>query len=364
MAFRDFFKDFYWGLFFAVILISVLGILFIHAASTHMGDGASVYAYKQGIWFCFGLCGMLFTIAVGYRPFLNISYLLYIASLLLLISVFFIGTGKFGAERWIQVGGFVVQPSEFAKLSVILTLSHYLGSRKRNLLQKKRFVLSFVLTFIPLVLILKQPDLGTSLIFLPILFAMIYLWGAKLKYILISIGLGLSSVPVLWTMLKGYQKKRLLTFINPSADPLGAGYTAIQSKIAVGSGGLFGKGLYAGTQNRLNFVPEHHTDFIFCVIAEEGGFFASCGLLLLFAVLVQLSISVIKKTTDPEARLLAAGITSMLVFQVFINIGMSFGLCPITGLPLPFISYGGSSLLTYLVAYGFLISIYKERSIF
>ena len=358
------FKNFHWLLFIVIITVSLTGIVFIHAASSHLGASGNIHALKQSVWLLVGICFLFGVTCVGYRAFLNLSYLIYIASLLLLIAVFFVGTGKFGAQRWIPIAGFALQPSEFAKIATILALSHYLGSRQRNLLQKKRFFLSFLLIFIPLILIVKQPDLGTALIFLPVLYCMLYLWGAKLKYITISILLGMSSMPIIWHMLKEYQKKRLLTFININADPLGSSYTAIQSKIAVGSGSLWGKGLYCGTQNRLNFVPEHHTDFIFCVIGEEGGFLTSVSLIILFFIIIKLSIDVIKRTTDPEAKLLAVGITAMLVFQVFINIGMTIGLCPITGLPLPLISYGGSSLLTYFIAFGFLISIYKERSIF
>ena len=358
------FKNFYWALFIAITAISLFGLLFIHAASYHIEGWTNTFVIKQSLWLLIGIFFLFAITFIGYRPFLNISYLIYICSFLLLVSVFFIGTEKLGAQRWIPLGGFALQPSEFSKLAVILTLSHYLGSRKQNLFQKKRFIISFLLTFIPLILIVKQPDLGTALIFLPILYCMLFVWGAKIKYILISILLGIISLPVIWHILKDYQRTRLLTFININADPLGSGYTAIQSKIAVGSGELWGKGLFCGTQNRLNFVPEHHTDFIFCVIGEEGGFLAAISLILLFFIIMKLSISVIQKTTDPEAQLLAAGITAMLIIQIFINMGMTIGLCPITGLPLPFISYGGSSLITYLSAFGFLISIYKERSIF
>jgi rod shape determining protein RodA len=351
------FKDFYWALFVLVIAIALSGILFIYTASYTSNGEMGGYACKQLVWLLVGTVIMVVIVFVGYRPFLNLAYFLYVFSLLLLILVLFLGEEKLGAQRWLSIGGFVLQPSEFSKLTLIILLSHYLGSRERNIFQKRRFVIAFVLTFVPLILIIKQPDLGTALIFLPILFCMLFLWGAKMKYMVISIFLGVSSVPFLWHVLKDYQRRRLLTFININADPLGSGYTAIQSKIAVGSGGC-------GTQNRLNFIPEHHTDFIFCNIGEEGGFLAAFSLLLLFAILLKLSFGVIEKTTDREARLLATGITAMLFFQIVINIGMTIGLCPITGLPLPLVSYGGSSLVSYCAAFGFLISIYKERSIF
>jgi len=358
------FRGFYWPFLIIIVLTTIIGIVFIHAASYQQTFYPNSYAFKQTVSFGISLFMLLIICLIGYKPFLNVSYLIYISSLILLILVFFIGHGKYGINRWIMIGGITLQPSEFAKIAFILALSHYLGNREKNVDPKKRFIVSFVFTFIPLVLIIKQPDLGTAMIFFPILYCVIYIWGAKIKYIIVSILMGLSSIPVAWHMLKDYQKKRLLTFINPDTDPLGAGYTAIQSKIAVGSGELFGKGLFKGTQNRLNFVPEHHTDFIFCVISEEGGFMSSLFLLLLFLLIIILAIRVIEKTTDPEAKLLATGICTMLICQIFINIGMTIGLCPITGLPLPLISYGGSSLLTYYIAFALLISIYKERSIF
>lgn len=361
---NNLFKNFYWSLFFVVIITTFVGVVFIHAASYQDAFYPNSFAFKQTISFGISLFALLFICLVGYKPFLNVSYLIYAAALLLLILVFIVGHGKYGVHRWIMIGGYALQPSEFAKISFILTLAHYLGNREKNVKQKKRFIVAFILTFIPMILIIKQPDLGTALIFFPILYCVLYLWGAKIQYIIFSILLGLSCVPIVWVVLKEYQKKRILTFFNADADPLGAGYTAIQSKIAVGSGDVFGKGLFKGTQNRLNFVPEHHTDFIFCVISEEGGFIASLSLLFLFLLLIILSIRVIRRTTDPEAKLIVVGITAMLLCQVFINIGMTIGLCPITGLPLPLISYGGSSLLTYYIAFGLLISIHKERSIF
>jgi rod shape determining protein RodA len=362
---RETFKNFYWPLFLVMLILIAVGLLSIYIAScTAEGAANADYALKQFIWSIVGCFFLLSIVFIGYRPFLNLAYVLYACSLILLILVFFMGEEKMGAQRWLSLGSFVVQPSEFSKLALILTLSHYLGSREKNLFQKRRFIVSFILTFIPLIIVLKQPDLGTALIFLPILFCMLFLWGARMKYILISIFLGLGSLPVLWYALKDYQRMRLLTFINSNADPLGSGYTAIQSKIAVGSGQLWGKGLFCGTQNRLDFVPEHHTDFIFCVIDEEGGFLAAVVIILLFLILLKLSLNVIARTTDREARLLTTGVTAMMFFQLFINIGMTIGICPIAGLPLPFISYGGSSLLTYCCAFGFLLSIYKERSIF
>ena len=352
---------FYMGV---LICISLFGIFFLYSASYTLSGDQSALALKQFVRIGIGLLVFTGVVSIGYKAFLNVSYLLYAAALLLLVMVIAVGTERYGAQRWLYLGPFGFQPSEFAKLAVLLALSHYLGKRKRNLYQMKRFVIAFVLTVVPLILILKQPDLGTALIFLPILFCMLYLWGAKLKYFLVTFCLGIASTPFLWFMLKPYQRDRLLSFINPNTDPLGSSYTVIQSKIGIGSGGLLGKGWLCGTQNKLDFIPEHHTDFIFSVVGEEGGFIAVLIFFLLFFLLFRLSFKVIRKTTDMSGRLLAAGIISMVFFHFFINIGMTIGIMPVTGLPLPLVSYGGSSIVNFFIAFGLLVSIYKERSIF
>jgi len=215
-----------------------------------------------------------------------------------------------------------------------------------------------------MMLILKQPDLGSSIVFIPFLVAMLFLWGVRFRYLIALFVMSVSALPFVWFALAPYQQKRLLVFFNPSIDPIGASYTAIQSKIAVGSGELFGKGWLQGTQTQLDFVPEHHTDFILTVIAEEFGFFGTLLVIFLFAVLIGYAFRILEHTTDVKARLLAIGVTALFCFQIFVNIGMAIGIAPITGLTLPFISYGGSSLVMTFFALGLLVSIYKERSIF
>ncbi len=355
------FKGFYWPLFRIVIFISLLGLVAIYSASK---GSPSNYALKQLLWLGVAVLALLSVVWVGYRTLLSYAYAMYAFSIFLLLVAMFLGVIRLGAQRWLHLGPLIIQPSEFAKIATILTLAQYLGERARNRYQTKRFLVSFFIVAVPMMLILEQPDLGTGMIFLPILFCVLFLWGVRLRYLIITTSLGLVSLPIFWAVLKGYQKKRLLVFLNPNIDPLGAGYTAIQSKIAVGSGQLFGKGFLHGTQNNLNFLPEHHTDFIFCVVAEEWGFMGSLCLLLLFAFLFIKMIRVIERTHDTRARLIAAGVISMIFFHVIINIGMTMGIMPIAGLPLPFFSYGGSSLVTMFISIGLLISIYKERSIF
>jgi len=355
------FRGFYWPLFYTAVMISLVGIMAIFSASHELpGD----YAMKQLAWLGISVLALFAVVRIGYRTLLGYSYAFYVISIVLLLAVIAMGDMRLGAQRWIELGPFVLQPSEFAKIAVILTLAQYLGERARNRYQTKRFLIAFFLVAFPMVFILKQPDLGTTLIFIPILFCVLFLWGVRLRYLIVTSLCALASFPVFWVLLKGYQKRRLLVFLNPDVDPLGAGYTAIQSKIAVGAGQFFGKGFLQGTQNRLRFLPEHHTDFIFCVIAEEWGFVGGCLILMLFALLFVRMIRVIERTSDTRARLITAGVVSMIFFQVVINIGMTMGLMPITGLPLPFVSYGGSSLVTMFIAVGLLISIYKDRSIF
>jgi len=355
------FRYFHWRLFIITLAIGLLGLINMYSAASNLSGH---YAFKQLIWTGVGILVMLAVYLAGYRPFLNVAYLLYGISLFLLGIVLVIGVVRGGAQRWIGFGGMGIQPSEFCKMATVITLATFLGSRKDRAHSIRGFVAAFALTIVPLVVILMQPDLGTALVFLPILFCMLFIWGARLRYLFTTLALGLASVPFLWMTLLDYQRKRILVFFNPDIDPLGAGYTAIQSKIAVGSGGLMGRGFLNGTQQLLAFLPEKHTDFIFGVLAEEWGFLGSFLLLLLYALLLWQMFSILTHTTDLEARLLGTGVISIFVFHIFINIGMTVGLMPITGLPLPLMSYGGSSAVSFFAALGFILSIDKERSFY
>jgi len=361
MQLSRYLRDFHWTLFFIAILLSMVGVLVIASASNNMEVD---YMQKQLVWIGAGILVMLFVIFVGYRSFLNLSYVFYLVAIILLVLVLFSGVVRQGAQRWLNLGFFALQPSEFCKFATILCLAQFLGNRKTNQNPRLTFILSSLIVLFPLAFIIKQPDLGTALIFVPVFFCMLYVWGAKLKYLLGTIGTGLICMPIFWVLLKEYQKRRLLVFINPDIDPLGSGYSAIQSKIAVGSGMLMGKGWQQGTQSQLHFVPERHTDFVFSVIGEEWGFLGCLAIILLFLVFFWLAISIVNQTTHVSGRLLVVGIVSMMVFQVFVNVGMTIGFMPITGLPLPFISYGGSSLMSIFASLGLLISIHRDRSIF
>ncbi len=354
-------KDIYWPLVFSMLGLILVGVLFVHSASHYSAED---FAAKQLIWALAGFVAFFVVAIIGYRTFLGTSYLLYGIGLALLVWVMVAGDMRLGAQRWIHLGAFALQPSEFAKLATVMVLANFLGSHHSWEKEFRTVVTAAGIVFLPFILIIKQPDLGTSLLFVAMILALLFLWGIRYRYLIATALLGLVGAPFLWTFLKEYQKKRILVFLNPNLDPLGAGYTAVQSRIAVGSGGLFGKGYLAGTQTQLQFVPEHHTDFIFCVIGEEWGFAGSLLLLALYGFLFHAAFQVMEKTTDVKAKLLVGGILAVFFAQVFINIGMSFGLMPITGLTLPLISYGGSSFVATCISLGLILSIYKERSIF
>jgi rod shape determining protein RodA len=311
------------------------------------------------------VCLLVFVVIINidFRRILDWSYVFYSIIALLLIVLLFAGGTKMGAKRWLSIGWLTFQPSELAKPVLVLTLAFYLGNNRYSLQSLKTLFISFLITGLFFVLIFKEPDLGSAIVLLPILFVMLIAADVPLTFIFGSIFAGLITLPLFWNFLKDYQKRRLLVFLNPNMDPLGAGYTIIQSKIAIGSGGLFGKGWMSGTQNQLNFLPERHTDFIFSVVGEEWGFVGSLLVILLFCLLIIRILSVAERTGDPYGRLLVVGVAAMISFQVIVNIAMTAGFMPVVGLPLPFISYGGSSLITTWLSIALVINVDKGRSI-
>jgi rod shape determining protein RodA len=279
----------------------------------------------------------------------------------MLLAVMFVGQSALGAQRWIQIGPISLQPSEFSKLIMIVSLASLLDKRAGRLNSLKEVIPVFLYVGIPFLLVMKQPDLGTALVFLAILFGMIYVAGINTRVLMMIFGAGLAFLPIFWHFLKDYQKMRLTVFIDPNVDPLGSGYHIIQSKIAIGSGMLFGKGLFGGTQSQLNFLPENHTDFIFAVVGEELGFVGAALILILYFILLYRGIKIAGIARDNFGTLLATGITSMLTFHVLVNVGMTAGIMPVTGIPLPLMSYGVSALTTNLISIGILLNIYMRR---
>ncbi|MFC1631599.1 rod shape-determining protein RodA [Candidatus Omnitrophota bacterium] len=361
-------KNFDFVLLLLVVLIFAIGLTFLFSATyqysytTGSGLAPANFLIRQIIWFVLAILASAIILGVSYQKWLELAYPLYVVNLLLLLLVLVLGQTRLGAQRWIGFSNIGFQPSESIKIVIILTLARFLGPKPSG--SAKDIFVSFAIIALPFLLIVKQPDLGTALTLIPILFTILYVWGVRLRTLLLIIFGAVLSTPALWHFLKEYQKRRILVFINPNIDPLGAGYTVIQSKIAIGSGRIIGKGWLSGTQNQLNFLPERHTDFIFSVVGEEWGFLGAVLLLGLYAALIWRSFNCLKRTGNASARLLGCGIIMLFSFQVAVNIAMTMGLVPVVGLPLPLISYGGSSLLATMVSLAFILNIGLRRTVF
>ncbi len=353
---------------FLIILplaICAIGLLFLYSASQGMKDIKGIdFTVRQVVWLLISLVLLIVVRNINFRKILDWSYLFYLVIAVLLAALLLFGGTRMGAKRWIKLGWFTLQPSELAKPVLLLALTYYLGNNRYSVKNIRTFFISLFLAGLFFVLIAKEPDLGGAIALLPILFAVLVAADTPISYIFGSFLLGLAASPLFWNFLKDYQKRRLLVFLNPNMDPLGAGYTVIQSKIAIGSGGLWGKGWMSGTQNQLNFLPERHTDFIFSVVGEEWGFVGSLLVILLFCLLIIRIIAVAERTNDRYGKLLAVGVASMLSFQALVNIAMTAGFMPIVGLPLPFISYGGSRLITMWLCIALVINIDSHITVF
>lgn len=348
-----------------VFLLMATGILFIYSACYRQDDIPVADFYrKQMLWCVIGLIAALIAGLTDYRRLFKLTGWIYAATIILLVLVMIVGTEINGARRWINFFGIHVQPAEIAKLGVIITLARYLGRPGRNLRSAKTLITSLLLAGIPFLLIVKQPDLGTAAVLLPITMAMLFVAGIPMKRLAMLCLIGLMFLPVGWFALGEYQKERILVFFDPSRDPHGAGWNKTQSQIAVGSGGIAGKGFLKGTQNILGFLPRTvaPTDFIFSVIAEELGFMGSSLILCLFGGFCTAGIRTSIRAPDLFGCLLAVGIVTMVFSHVFVNIAMTIGLMPITGLPLPLISYGGSFMVSIMLAIGLMQSVYVRRS--
>ncbi len=349
-------KDFDRQLILATLIIFTIGIGFLFSATYQRGPEIVI---KQLLWFCLGSTIFIFIINLDYRKILEISPLLYVLMIILLIGVLVFGSKRFGAQRWLEIGPINFQPSEFAKLIIMLVCVRFLSTAKPY--SFKQIVPILLLFGVPFFLILKEPDLGTAIMLVPLFLGLLFVWGISKRALISLTIIGILILPFGWHILRDYQRERLLVFLNPDIDPLGAGYTIIQSKIAIGSGGFLGKGWLSGTQNQLNFLAERHTDFIFSVVGEEWGFLGAVFIIACYFYLLKRALRVAELTPALSGRLLAIGIVILIGTQVFVNIAMTIGLMPVVGLPLPFVSYGGSSLVMSLSLVALLesISIYK-----
>ncbi len=398
---QKFLRNFDLGIFLPTLALIVVGLFAVYSA-TYLTS--SSYFSKQLIYAFLGIVLIVSIVLIPYKIIYEFSYLLYVLSLLLLLLVFFMGVKGFGAERWLAIGPLRLQPSEFAKIATVLAVARYLSQNDRNINEWKHLAVVFLMILIPFMLIAKQPDLGTSLVFLALIIPMLYMAGiswfflfvittpiitmivafnlyafmgwmlllliililarqkgiVKFGVFLMHIAVG-AITPVLWKTLRPYQQQRILTFLQPEKDPRGAGYQIIQSKVAIGSGGVWGKGFLQGSQSHLNFLPAHHTDFIFSVIGEEQGFVGIVLILMVFVFLFLYLLYLSNQVKSSFARLSLVGLMTILLFHTLINIAMTIGLAPVTGLPLPFLSYGGSFLLTSCLLIGITMNFSKNR---
>lgn len=353
-----------WVLLGTVCLVAAIGILNLYGSTASWEVGTPVYL-KQTYWLGIGLLIALTVSTIDYRHLEYLGFIFYGLNLALLFFVLLFGKTSMGATRWIDLGVFHLQPSEIMKLVIIITLARYFSERGQ--LQGHtlgELKIPFLLLGAPALLIMKQPDLGTAMLVLFIGATMALFAGIRRgTMVLLTLAGGLAAFGG-WFLLRDYQKERILTFLDPERDPLGSGYHIIQSKIAVGSGGFFGKGFMKGTQSQLSFLPERHTDFAFSVFAEEWGFVGGLLLLLAYLFIVIWGIYIARRAADRFGMFLALGVVAMLFWHIVVNLGMVIGLLPVVGVPLPLFSYGGTSMVTTMIGTGLLLNVSMRRFMF
>jgi rod shape determining protein RodA len=362
---RRLLTHFEWLLPALAVGVCTLGILTVYSASYAPGaDGPPPMAVRQLTWFVAGLVVMLSMLSFDYRSLERHAYLFYLAVLLLVLAVPLVGQMGGGSRRWLRLGPVSIQPSEFVKLAIVLVCARHFSLTPPAKLGLREALVPLVLTAVPAAAILLQPDLGSAALVVLVTLSMLILGGVQLRWLALLASPVLLLAPVLWSGLKEYQQKRLLTFIDPGQDPLGAGYHVIQSKIAVGSGMLWGKGFLQGTQNHLSFLPEQHTDFIFSVFSEEWGLAGAAVLMVLYLAFLLRGTMIAARARNRFGALLVMGVLTIVFWQVVVNVGMVTGLMPVVGIPLPMFSYGGSSMLCLLMGIGLVMNVSMRRFLF
>lgn len=347
-----------WLLIVAIIAICAIGLAMIYSATGGAGRIYWTQVYALGL----GVVAMAVAAAIDYRSLADKSHWIYLGMLVLLAAVLFIGSVRGGSRRWIDLGFFNLQPSEFAKAALALTLAKMLGEERRPALAQNDLLIAGVLTVVPFVIILRQPDLGTAATLLPILFVIAYGAGMPMRYIYIGLVLAVLAAPLAYKFaLQDYQRERIATFLDPASDPKGAGYQQIQARISVGSGGVWGKGFMGGTQGQLRFLPVAHNDFIFSVLAEEQGLVGVLVALGLYLFVIFRALDAARLAKDRLGAYLVLGVIAAFTFQVLYNITMSAGLAPVKGLTLPLMSYGGSSMIATLASFGLILNVRMRR---
>lgn len=361
---RRYIRNLDWILILTVFLLTGVGLVLI-ASATHteaLRTGVNYFVQRQGLFLAVDLLLVILLLRLDYHVLKQVALPLYVITLILLLGVMFFGHSTMGAQRWIRLGPVIFQPSEFSKVFIIVCLAAFLDKQAGSLEHWKEYLPAGLFLLAPFVLVLRQPDLGTALVFGAIGFSMFWVCGFKTRWIAWMTGVLICLSPLIWHFLHEYQRNRIRVFLNPELDPFGAGYHVIQSKIAIGSGLLLGKGWMQGTQSQLNFLPENHTDFIFAVAGEEFGFIGAVVILLLYLILIWRGLTIALNAEDRFGMLLATGITGMYLFHVLVNIGMTAGIMPVTGVPLPFLSYGVSSLTTNMLLAGLLLNINLRKT--
>ncbi len=365
---RRLLENFDWSILIIAVVLSLVGVMTIYSATRPVLDiEQQSFYFRQFYWIILSIFSFFVIVCIDYRWFIRFAYLFFIFGIILLIIVLVAGRKGMGAQRWINLGFMSFQPSEFFKIFFIMAISRYLSVMRDDARFdfKKLSKILAVFYIIPSVLILKQPDLGTALILLFIFIGMVISAGLKRRIILITVILGIISLPfigsIVWQGLKEYQKLRIIAFIDPQADPQGIGYHITQSKVSIGSGGLLGKGYLKGTQGPYRFLPENHTDFIFSIFAEEWGFLGSIVLFMLYFFIIWRGFDTAKRARDMEGCFLSLGVTFMLSFYFFINVGMTLGILPVVCVPLALMSYGGTALLSNFLALGIIENVRMRR---
>jgi rod shape determining protein RodA len=351
----------HWFFVLLVATVAAVGIAMLYSAAN---GNLQPWASRQAVRFGFGVMVMLTVALIDIRIWLKFAYAFYALSLVLLVMVEVMGFIGMGAQRWIDLGYFNLQPSELMKIALVLALARYFhGLGMEDIGRPTRLLLPILMILLPAALVMRQPDLGTALMLVMAGGGMFFIAGVRLWKFGVIIALGLAALPVGWQFLHDYQKQRILTFLDPEADPLGAGYHIIQSKIALGSGGLSGKGFMQGTQGHLRFLPEMQTDFIFTMLAEEFGMIGGLGLIGLYTLLLVYCIAISMRSYSHFGRLVGMGVAITFFLYVFINIAMVMGLIPVVGVPLPLISYGGTAMMTLLIGFGLLMGVWVHRDV-
>jgi rod shape determining protein RodA len=350
-----------WGLMLLIVIAAFVGFAILYSIS---GGTTETWVSRQLVRFGGGFFLMLLVAVIDIRFWLRSAFLIYGIALILLVAVEVVGTIGMGAQRWVDLGPFQLQPSEVMKIALVLALARYFhGIAHDEVAQLRWLVVPSLMVIIPIMLVLRQPDLGTALLLLIGAAVMFFLAGVRMWIFGAGTMAALAAIPFAWHYLHDYQRERILTFLNPERDPLGAGYHILQSKIALGSGGVFGKGFLQGTQSHLNFLPEMQTDFIFTMLAEEFGLVGALGLLTLYIFMLAYAIAIALRSRSQFGRLLGMGIAATFFVYFFINIAMVTGLLPVVGVPLPLVSYGGTAMVTILVGFGLIMSVYIHRDV-